>query len=87
MVETAFSVAMLGGFLWSMRFLLPRALKEHDPLAIASAVVTAALALLTWLLTGVKVVSRSQIVQKLHTGLAAIQMTTANTISVMKVTA
>lgn len=46
MVETAFSVAMLVGFLWAMRFLLPKALKERDPLAIASAVVTAALALL-----------------------------------------
>ena len=58
MVEAAFSVAMLGGFLWAMRFLLPKALKEHDSLAIASAVVTAALALLAWLLIGVRVVSR-----------------------------
>jgi hypothetical protein len=56
MVE-AFSVAMLAVFLWTMRFLLPKALKEHDPLAIFAAVVTAALALLTFLL-GVRVVSR-----------------------------
>jgi hypothetical protein len=55
MAETAFSVAMLGGFLWATRFLIPRALKEHDPLAIASAVVTATLALLAWLLIGVRV--------------------------------
>lgn len=58
MVEVVFSVAMLGSFLWAMRFLLPKALKEHDPLAIAAAVLTAALALLTWLLIGVRVVSR-----------------------------
>ena len=57
MVETAFSVAMLGCFLWAMRFLLPKALEKHEPLAIASAVVAAALALLTWLLIGVRVVS------------------------------
>jgi uncharacterized membrane protein len=58
MVEAALSVAMLGGFLWAMRFLLPKALKEHDPLAIVAAIMTAALALLTWLLIGVRVVSR-----------------------------
>jgi len=58
MVETAFTVAMLGGFLWAVRFLLPKALKEHDALAIVAAVVTAALALLAWLLIGVRVVSR-----------------------------
>jgi len=56
-VESAFSVAMLGTFLWALRFLLPKALKQHDPLAIISAVVTAALALLAWLLVGVSVVS------------------------------
>jgi uncharacterized membrane protein len=58
MAEAAFSVAMLGGFLWAVRFLLPKAVKEHEPLAIASAVMTAMLALLAWLLIGVKVVSR-----------------------------
>jgi hypothetical protein len=55
MAETAFSVALLGGFLWAIRFLIPKALKERDPLAIASAVVTAALALLAWLAFGVSV--------------------------------
>ncbi len=58
MVETVLSVATLGGFLWALRFLLPKALKEHDPLALGSALLTAGLALLTWLLIGVSVSSR-----------------------------
>jgi hypothetical protein len=51
--ETLFSVAMLGGFIWAVRFLLPRAIKEHDRMALTCAVLTAALALLMWLLVGV----------------------------------
>jgi hypothetical protein len=51
--ETLFSIAMLGGFIWAMRFLVPRAVKEGDALAFASAVVTALFALLLWLLVGV----------------------------------
>ena len=58
MVEAALSVAPLAVSLWAMRFLLPRALKERDPLAIGSAVLTAALALLTWLLVGVRMIGR-----------------------------
>jgi hypothetical protein len=53
--ETVFSVAMLGCFIWAVRFMLPKALKEHDPLALTSAVLTAVLALLAWLLFGVPV--------------------------------
>jgi hypothetical protein len=52
-VETLFSVAMLGGFIWAILFLLPKAVKEHDALALTSAVLVAVLALLLWLLIGV----------------------------------
>lgn len=57
-MEAALSVATLAGFLWATLFLLPKALREQDPLAIGSAVLTAALALITWLLIGATVVSR-----------------------------
>jgi uncharacterized membrane protein len=51
-LETALSIAMLGGFIWAVRFLLPRAINEHDALAFACAVLFAALALVAWLLIG-----------------------------------
>ena len=54
-LELVFSVAMLGCFIWAVRFMLPKALKEHDSLAITSAVLTTTLALLGWLLFGVRV--------------------------------
>ena len=52
-LETVLSVGMLGGFIWVVRFMLPKARKERDPLALTSAVLTAVLALLAWLLIGV----------------------------------
>jgi hypothetical protein len=52
-LETVLSIATLGGFIWAVRFLLPRAIKEHDAMALTCAVLTAALALLMWLLIGV----------------------------------
>jgi hypothetical protein len=52
-VETALSIAMLGGFIWAVRFLVPRATKERDPMALACAVLTAVLALLMWLSIGI----------------------------------
>ena len=58
-VETAVSVAMLTGFIWAAQVLVPRALRAGDPIAIASAVLTAVLALLMWLLVGVGVRSGS----------------------------
>jgi hypothetical protein len=58
MMEAVLSVAMLGGFLWAVGFLVPRALKEDDILAIGSAILTAGVALLGWLLMGVAVTSR-----------------------------
>lgn len=52
-LESVLSIAMLAGFIWAVRFLVPKALKEHDVLAVTCAVLTAAVALLTWLLVGV----------------------------------
>jgi hypothetical protein len=52
-LETVLSIAMLGGFIWAARFLLPKAIKEHDPMAVTCAALTAVLALLMWLLIGV----------------------------------
>jgi hypothetical protein len=57
-VETALSIATLGGFIWAVRFMLPRARRDGSSLALTSAVLTALLALLGWLLIGVGVVSR-----------------------------
>ncbi len=53
MFETLFSVALLAGFIWVMRFLLPRAIKQQDWLALLSALLTAALALAAWLMFGI----------------------------------
>ena len=36
--DTLFSIAVLGAFIWAVRFLLPRAMKEHSALALTSAV-------------------------------------------------
>ena len=52
-LETVLSIATLGAFIWVVRFLLPKALKERDSMALACAVLSAILALLMWLLIGV----------------------------------
>jgi hypothetical protein len=52
-LETVLSVAMLGCFIWVVRFLLPKAIKQHDPIALTCVVLTAVLALVLWLLIGV----------------------------------
>jgi hypothetical protein len=52
-LETVWSIAMLGGFIWAVRFLVPRAVKQDDRLAVTSAVLTAVIALFLWLLIGV----------------------------------
>jgi hypothetical protein len=54
-LEAAFSVAMLGAFIWALRFRLPRALQTQDRLAVTSAILTAVLALVGWLLIGIRV--------------------------------
>ena len=52
-LETALSIGMLGGFIWVVRYVVPRAVKEQDPMALTCAVLTAVLALVAWLLIGV----------------------------------
>ena len=56
--ETLFSVILLAGFIWVMRFLLPKGIKEHDWLALLSALLTPALTLIAWLMFGVGLRSR-----------------------------
>jgi hypothetical protein len=51
--ETLFSVATLAAFIWTARFMLPTARREHDAIAVSSAMLTAVFALLLWLLVGV----------------------------------
>jgi hypothetical protein len=53
MFDTLFSVALLAAFIWAMRFLLPRAIKQQDRLALLSALLAAALALAAWLMFGI----------------------------------
>jgi hypothetical protein len=57
-LEGVFSLTMLAGFLWAVRVMLPRAVKERDGLALTSALLTAALTLLGWLFVGVRVTGR-----------------------------
>jgi hypothetical protein len=54
-VEIVLSVVMLGAFLWAAAFLIPRAVRERDALAIGSALMVAALAILAWLWIGIGV--------------------------------
>jgi uncharacterized membrane protein YozB (DUF420 family) len=54
-LEVVLSVVTLSGFLWAVRFLVPKAAREHDALALACAILTAIIALLAWLLIGVGV--------------------------------
>jgi len=53
MLEALYSIALLAGFIWAIRFLLPRAIKQQDWLALLSALLTAALALTAWLMFGI----------------------------------
>ena len=52
-LETILSIATLGAFIWAVRFVLPKALKKHDSMALTCTVLMAVLALLMWLLIGV----------------------------------
>ena len=51
--ETVLSIAALAGFIWATRFLIPKAVRQHDALALTSAVLVSVFALLVWLLVGV----------------------------------
>ena len=58
-MDVILSVAMLASFIWVVRVMLPKALKEQSGLALTSAVLAAVLALVGWLLLGVGVRSVS----------------------------
>ncbi len=49
------SVGMLGLFIWTCRFLLPRALRDRDSLGISAAIMTGLIGLAGWLLIGIAV--------------------------------
>jgi hypothetical protein len=53
-VEAVLSVVTLAGFIWVLRFLLPKAVTADDALALVSAILTVILALIAWLLIGVR---------------------------------
>ncbi len=58
MVLEAFSVAAFGAFIWAVTFMVPKAIKQRDGLAITSAVVTAVFALIAWILASVPLSGR-----------------------------
>ena len=57
-IESALSIMMLGGFIWAVRFLLPKAKREHDTFGVICALLTALAALIGWLLIGTGTRSR-----------------------------
>ena len=48
------STALFGCFLWAVGFMIPRAVRRKDPLAITGSLLTAALALIGWGLLAVR---------------------------------
>ena len=50
--EGALSIATLAVAIWVTRFLLPRAVREDNALALTSALISLAIAVLLWFLTG-----------------------------------
>ena len=57
-IETVLSIATLSAFIWALRFLVPKALKSGDGMAVTCSVLMAILALLLWLLIGIGARSR-----------------------------
>ncbi len=57
-LDTALSVVMLGGFIWAVAFLLPKAWRERDRFGLTCSVIFALIALGGWLLIGVGTRSR-----------------------------
>jgi hypothetical protein len=57
-VQIAISVLMLGGAIWSVLFLLPKARREQDTFGIVCSLLMALLGLMGWLFIGVGVLSR-----------------------------
>jgi hypothetical protein len=56
--EDVVSLVLLGSFIWVVFVLVPRARREHNPLAVVCTVFAAVVALLGWLLLGSGVRSR-----------------------------
>jgi hypothetical protein len=54
-VDAIVSTAMFAVFIWAVTFMLPKAIKSRDALALTSAVLTALLSLVGWLMIGVHV--------------------------------
>jgi hypothetical protein len=57
-LESIASVLMLGGSLWALRFLLPRARREGDGFGVACSLLTALVCLFGFLFLGVGAISR-----------------------------
>ena len=57
-LESVASVLMLGGCIWALRFLLPRARREGDGFGVVCSVLTALVCLFGFLLIGIAAVSR-----------------------------
>jgi len=51
-VEIALPALTLAGVIWTLRVLLPQALRVREPLALVCAALTVAMALSLWLLLG-----------------------------------
>ncbi len=47
------SIALLGGVIWTLRFLVPAAIRTGDRFGLAIAILTAILFLVGWLLVGI----------------------------------
>ena len=56
-VDVFVSTAMFAVFIWAVTFMLPRAIRSRDALAVSCGVLAALLSLVGWLLIGVGVVS------------------------------
>ena len=54
-VDVFVSTAMFAVFIWSIGFILPRAVRSRDALAFTCGVLTVVLSLVGWLLFGVRV--------------------------------
>jgi hypothetical protein len=57
-VQLAISIFMLGGAIWSVLFLLPRARRDQDTFGIVCSLLAALFGLAGWLFIGVGVLSR-----------------------------
>ena len=54
-IDAVVSTLMFAALLWCLRVQLPSAIRTHDRFAVLSALLTAVLALVTWLFIGVVV--------------------------------